>query len=469
MAKTKKFDVIVIGSGAAGFSAVEAARSVGASVCVIEKGKLGGECPNFACVPAKALLKAAEVYREVQQARNYGITVGTVSFDFQKVMNYRDSVVNTITGGGDVGDRYLKILKKLKAQVELGKAKFIDDHTIEVNGKELSAKAVVIATGTSDFVPEIKGLEDIHYLTFKKALQQKRQPKSMAIIGGGPVGCEIATFYASFGTRVIIFQSAPRVLHREDKEISALAQKSLEKLGIEIVSNARINEIVDGRGGVYGVRLNGEKNVHAVEHVLLAAGKRSNTSGMNLEAIHVELDERGSIKTKKDQSTSCKHIFAAGDVDGGMMFTHTAHHEGYIAGHNAALFAKKKRSKKMQRNESVVPRATFIESEVASVGMTAQEAKKAFKKVLVGRYNIGGLSRAVTSNSRFGLIKLVANPKTRKLVGGHMIGDHAGEVMHEIALAIHLSTTIDKVGSMIHAFPTFSEGISAAASNLKTE
>ncbi len=468
MSKSKKFDVIVIGSGAAGFSAVEAARGVGASVCVIEKEKLGGECPNFACVPAKAVLKAAKVYREAQQARNFGVNVGAVSYDFQKVMNYRDKVVETITGGGDVGDRYLKIFKKLKIAVELGEAKFIDDHTVEVNGKQLSAKAIVVTTGTEDFIPPIKGLAEISHLTWKKALMQKRQPKSLSIIGGGPVGCEIACFYASFGTRVIIFQGASNVLNREDQEVSKLAQKSLEKLGIEIINNAKINEVVDGHG-VFGVRLENVKDAYATEQLLVAAGKRSNTKGFNLEATGVALNDRGSIKTTKQQATSVRHIFAAGDVDGGMMFTHTAHNEGYIAGHNAALLAKRKRSKKLERNEKVVPRVTFIESEVASVGMTAQEAKKAFKKVLVGRYNMSALSRAVTDSRRFGLIKLVAHPKTRKLVGGHIIGENAGEMIHEIAMAIHLNATIDKVANMIHAFPTYSEGIAPAALSAELE
>ncbi len=469
MSKLQKYDVIVIGSGAAGFSALEAAVSVGAKVCLVEKGKLGGECPNYACTPAKALLKTAKVYREVQQSRGFGINVGTVSFDFGKLMDYRNQVVRTITGGGEKGDRYIKILKKLKVAVHFGEAKFIDDNLIEVDGNLLQAKAFVIATGTKDFVPLVKGLTEIKYLTWKNALLQKRAPKSMAIIGAGPVGCEIATFYASFGTRVVMFQGAPNVLNREDVEISKLAEESLEKLGIEIVTNAKIAEIVDGMGGVYGIRLEKSGDMHATEQVLLAAGVRSNSDGLGLEILGVETDDRGSIKTTKEQRTTNKNVFAAGDVEGGMMFTHTAHHEGAVAGHNAALTALKKRSTKKQKNEKVVPRATFINTEVASVGMTAEEAKNAFKKVLIGRSNLSSLSRSVTDNKRFGLVKLVANPKTRKIVGGHIIGEGAGEMIHEIALAIHLNTTIDKLASLIHAFPTRSEGIAIAASNAEIE
>ncbi len=470
MAK-KTYDVIVIGNGSAGFSAVEAARNSGASVCVIEKEVLGGECPNFACVPSKAILKAAKTYRTVQHARGFGIELGKIGFDFSEVMKYRQKVVDTITGGGEIGDRYRQILEKLKVDVKMGEAVFLDDKTLSVDGELVHGKTIIIATGTVDFVPPITGIDETHFIGWKEAISQKRQPKSMAIIGGGPVGCEIATFYASFGTRVVLFQGAPTILNREDEEIAAIAQDAIGKLGVEVFANAKVTEVIDAQGGVYGVKadVNGEQVTSAVDQIVVAAGKRANVQGLALEEAGVELDQRGNIKTGKDQRTSVKHIFAAGDVVGGMQFTHTAHHRGYVAGHNAALTAQKKRTAPRKVDMRVVPRVTFVEPEVASVGMTATQVKKMHKQVLVGRYQVAALGRAVTENARVGLIKIVAHPKTGKILGGHVIGERAGEVVHEIALAIYLNTTMEKLAGMIRAFPTYSEGISAAAAMAKIE
>lgn len=465
MPKQQTFDVVVIGSGSAGFSAAEAARKIGASVCVVEQDKLGGECPNYACVPSKALLKAASVYRTVMRAREFGVRTEKVSYDFESVMKYRENVVEKITGGGEFGNRYEKILKSLKINFKKGRAKFVDYHTIKVDDANLVGKTFVIATGTVDFVPPISGLEKMKFLRWKDAIRLKRQPKSLAIIGGGPVGCEIATFFASFGTRVVLIQSAPQVLHREDAEIAKLARKSLESLGVEVITDGKVVEVVNGGGGVYGIHVDVARNriTHAVEHILIAAGNRANIFGLGLEEIGVLTDKRGSIATTKELRTNLAHIFAAGDVNGGLQFTHTAHHEGYIAGYNAALLAKKKRAAKMKMDERVVPRVTFLTSEVVSVGMTEEEAKSTYGKILVSRFPVSALSRSVTENERGGLIKLIVHPKTRKILGGHMFGERAGEVIHEVALAIYLNATIDKLAGMIHAFPTYSEAIAAVA------
>lgn len=461
------YDVIVIGTGSAGFSAVEGALELGASVCVIEEDKLGGECPNFACVPSKAILKSAKMYRMAKNMREYGISPGNVTYNFEKIMGYRRDVVSKITGGGKHGDRYIDILGKLGVDVKHGRGEFVDDHVVQVNGENLFGKAIVIATGTVDFVPPIPGLDTVKYWRWKDAIQSKRQPKTLAIIGGGPVGCEIATFYQSFGTRVTLLQAMPVVLNREDADIARIAQDAMIKLGVDVRSNVRVNEIINARGGVIGLHVerDGQIETVAAEQIVLATGKRSNVDGLGLENAGVTLDKRGSLKTTKEQRTNVKHIFAAGDVDGGMQFTHTAHHEGYVAGYNAALCAKKKRTAAKKTDTRVVPRATFIEPEVASVGMTESEVKEKYKKALVGTYNVGALGRAVTENKRKGLIKIVAHPKTKKVLGGHMIGERAGEVVHEIALAMYLNATMDKLAGMIHAFPTFSEGVKAAASS----
>ncbi|MBI4257258.1 NAD(P)/FAD-dependent oxidoreductase [Candidatus Uhrbacteria bacterium] len=463
MAKQVPFDVIVIGSGSAGFSAIEAAVSQGARVCLIEGEHLGGECPNDACVPSKALLKAASVYRTLGNVREFGIEASGRSFDWKKVQAYRQRVVATITGGV-MGERYMQILKRLKVTWKKGEARFIDSHTLEVNNERLIARAVVIATGSQEVIPPIDGLRDIRFWGWKEALTASRQPKSMAIIGGGPVACEIATFYASFGTRVVILQSAPMVLAREDEEISGRAHKALEAIGVEVVVDAQVLSCVNGGMGAIGlkVRIQKQESIFAVETVVVAAGKRPRVMHLGLE--HAGLANGTHLRTTPEQRTDQSHIFAAGDVDGGLMFTHTAHHEGWVAGHNAARVVLKKKGGLLKTDERVVPRATFIDPEVASVGMTQAQAIAKYGKVLVGRYEVQTLGRAVTDHVLGGLIKLIAHPKTRKLIGAHAICPHAGELIHEAALGIYLGATVDKMAGMIHAFPTYAEGLKAAAS-----
>ncbi len=470
MKQKASYDVIVIGTGSAGFAAVQAAVREGARVCVIEHAELGGECPNFACIPSKALLKTARVFRTLKHAREFGIRFESIAFDFEKLMAYRADVVETITGGKK-GERYETILETLGVEIKRGRATFLDDHLIDVQGQHLFGKTFVIATGSLDKIPPINGFDTVPYKTWKEALMQTRQPKSMAIIGGGPVGCELATFYATFGTRVVLLQQANHVLPSEDQEISVLAQKTLIALGVDVRVNADIASVVDSRGGTFGVRVRNPDGLEmiAVDQIVLAAGRRAAVDGLALDQAGVALDASGSIKTTKQQRTSVRHIFAAGDVNGGERFTHMAHVEGSAAGSNAAICAKKKRSATYVVNDRVVPRVTFVQPEVASVGYTAEQVKKAQKHVLVGRWEIAALGRATTDHARAGLLKIVAHPKTRKVLGGHMIGERAGEVIHEVALAIFLNTTVDKLAEMIHAFPTYSEAVGAACSNLVKE
>src|SRR3989339_641623 len=464
------FDVIVIGSGSAGFSAAEAARAVGASVCMVEKEKLGGECPNWACVPSKALLHAARAYRESREASSIGISAGVV-FDWGKGMAYRRKGVGSITGGGEVGERYVKIAKRLDVEVAFGTAVFGDAETIDVGGKRLRGKTFVIATGSSEFIPPIIGLERVPFLTSRGALTIDRQPKAVAIIGGGPVGCELATFFASFGSRVVLLQGGPVILNREDAEISAIAMQSMSDLGVEIVTDATVVEVINASGGVYGLKVRSAEGMttHAVEAVIVAAGERADTQGLNLAAVGVQSDERGNVITTADQRTTAKRVYAAGDVDGGLLFTHTAHHEGAVAGHNAAFAALGKRGTSVKSDERVVPRVTFVDPEVASVGMTAEEAKRRFKTVLVGRAFVASLGRAVTENVERGLVKIVVHPKSRKVLGCHVAAPRAGEMIHEAALAMHVGATVDEVASMIHAYPTYSEAVLSAAASVKPE
>src|SRR3990167_11316736 len=240
----QSYDVIVLGAGSAGFSAAEAAHKQGARVCIIEKEKLGGECPHVACVPSKAMLKVSKTLQTLRQARDFGLTTGGIETDFSKMMAYPKKVVQQITGAGTT-DPYEKRLRQLTIDRVMGEGHFFDGQTLVVtSGKTetwLKAKAFVVATGSIPFIPSIEGIDQVHTLTFKDIWSLKHQPKSLAIIGGGPVGCEFATFFSAIGTHVTLIHSGPYVLHREDEEIARLAQEAMEEQGIEIITSAQVS------------------------------------------------------------------------------------------------------------------------------------------------------------------------------------------------------------------------------------
>ncbi len=459
------YDVIVIGSGSAGMSAAFSAREIGASVCVVEREKFGGECPNWACVPSKALLRAAKAYREGMEAGMFGVNMKRVGYDFADVMRYSRDVVERVTGGGEYGERYVKMFEKAGIETALGDAVFMNAHTLRVGARKLEAKTFVIASGTEDFVPPIEGLKGTSFWGSKDVMRITRRPKSLLVVGGGPVGCELATFFASFDTRVILIQGAPSVLNREDAEISALAKKSLARIGIEVLTNSNVSKIVHARNRFH-LTIEGRGKPFEADHLLVAAGKRSTADALGLQKLKLKLDKRGYVPVDETQASNLAHIFAAGDVTGGMQFTHVAHPAGDIAGHNAAMKALGKHARR-KADFSVVPRVMFLSPEVASVGFTEEEAKAAYKNLLVGTFNVASLGRAVTENSAGGFVKLVADAKTKKLVGGHIMAERAGEMIHEVALGIKLGARMEDLANLIHAFPTYSEAISAAAANAK--
>jgi pyruvate/2-oxoglutarate dehydrogenase complex dihydrolipoamide dehydrogenase (E3) component len=373
--------------------------------------------------------------------------------------------VEGLTGGGPFGERYIHLAKTLGVELMHGEASFIEPTMLQVGAELVSVKAVVVTTGSEDYIPEIKGLSEVPYATSRTLFTRVTSvPKSVVILGGGPVGCEYATFFAAVGSRVTIVQSASRLLPREDADVSAAVQASFEVRGVEVLTGAEVVEAVNGRG-VYGLRvMHAGKELAVPCNVLfIAAGKRGGGAHLHLPDVGIATDDRGFITTDATGRTSQKTVFAAGDSDGGYLFTHTAHREGTIAGTNAALVAKGKRSPLMKRGLRVVPRVTFTDPEVASVGMTEVEAKATLKKVLVGQFEMRVLGRSVTDGNEEGFVKLVAHPKTGVLLGAHVVGPHAGEIIHEASLAISLKAKIPQVANAVHAYPTYSEALGAAA------
>ena len=464
------YDVIVIGGGSAGLSAVESARSLGASVCLIEKGKLGGSDVHEISIPKKALLRSAAFYRSLQEAKRFGVTLGATAFQFADVMRYRDQTVDALITNNTGSNRFEKRLKELEVDVRIGVAKFEDDHLISVSGEQIYGKAIVITTGCTETVPDIKGLDAIHYLRAKDVFAKARQPKALVIIGGGELACEMALFYASFGTRIVLLEQSSRILMEEDEECVRMIEASLQRLGVDIVTNAMITEIVDGRGGVYGVKVDvhGIQSMHAVEQIVLASKSSAYTSGLGIDTIGVSCNSQGSISVSKEQKTSVAHIFAAGGVSESSLLQR-AQEEGSIAGFNAALCALNKKTAKQTGQTSVLPHVISLDPEFASIGCTAADVKKRFGQVLVGRCNTSKLDRSITEHETVGFVKLVAHPKTRKLLGAQILGTCAGELIQEIALAMSLNSVVDKLAVVSYASLTRAEGIRNAAMDLILE
>lgn len=450
-----QYDLLVIGSGSAGFSAASSAKGTGRKIGIVEKeNRWGGECPNWACVPTKVLLKSAKAYRDLKHLNALGVHVSNESIDFGEVMMRRAKIVGALAG-----KRIEDLAEKMGFDRIKGHAIFLDEHTIQVGDDKYTSDKFIVATGAGTFIPPIPGIDKVSWIDFRGAVELDNKPKSMIIIGGGPVGCEFATFFATVGTKVTLIQGAPLVLHREEPELSEIAHKSLEDLGVQIFAGAEVLGVEKSDAGIE-VKVRIEKDIEkmSADVLLMATGKTSNTAGLGAGAAGIKLDQRGTIIVGSDLRTSAKNIWAAGDVDGGMRFTHTAHHEGTIAGYNA--FAGTDALKTDQR---VVPRVTFVDPEIASVGLTEVEAREKTENVLVGTFAIRGLGRAFIDDDRDGFVKIVADGKTRKILGGHVASARAGEMIHEVALAMYTNSKIDDLANMIHAYPTYSEGITAAA------
>ncbi len=465
------YDVIVIGAGMAGMSAVESARSLGASVCLVERGRLGGTFLNDVDIPSKALSRTAKFYRSLQDAKRFGVTIGSSSYSFEDVMRYRDTVVESLTGGGLHGDLLEKQLNEWNVDVRFASARFEDDHVLSVGGESLYGKTIVIATGSVEEIPELKGLEAIHFLTPKDLFAKKRQPKSLAIIGGGSMACEIATIFAAFGTRVVLLEQASQILSHEEEECVQIVEEQMRRSGIEIVKNANIVEIVDGLGGVLGikVRVNESTSMHAVEQIVIANGKRFDDTDLGLHELKLKRNVFGCLNTFADQATSIPHLFAAGDACAGESFARDAQEEGSVAGFNAARLALGKRMPRRTLPQQVIPCVTFTNPELASVGFVADEVKKKFGHVAVGRCAYANLYRSFTDHEPIGLVKLVAHPKTHKILGGTIVGARASEMIQEIAVAIQMNATAEKLASIMCTRLTYTEGIRIAASKMKTE
>ncbi len=447
------FDLIVIGSGAGGSVGAHYAASLGKRVAIFETGAIGGECPNFACVPTKALLHAANLYQQVKSSSLFGIESQKVEIDYSKIHAWKNLVV-TRTGAAHGKESF----EKSKIKIFEHKAEFISSHEIKASDKIYSARNFLLATGSKVFIPNIPGLIESGYITFKKAVNFTRLPSSILIFGGGAVGCEMAHLFRSLGVKVTLVNRSERILSKEDKEVSDLVDALFRSEGISIFTNTSIIK-VEKRGEKKLVTLKGkgDEHRHEFEEIVISTGKVP-VLDFSPEKAGIEVID-GKLKVNRFLQTTALNIFAAGDVIGPYLFTHTGYYQSYIAAKNAFSY------KMTIPDYRSVPRCVFIHPEVASVGMSEEELKNKGIKYKKGIVGIAVVGRANTSNEMDGFVKVITD-KQGVILGGSIIAPSAGEMIHELALAVKLRVKAAILADMPHVYPTFSEAIKIACSNI---
>ncbi len=437
-------DVLIIGSGSAAFAAAIRARELGASVTMVEAGTLGGTCVNIGCVPSKALLHHAWV----QRLRVDGL----VLLDAVSLVAAKDALVSELRR-----KKYEELVERYGWEVIRGWAEFVDGGRVSVDGKVLEARNYLIATGASPWIPPIPGLSDTPYLTSTTALEVKEVPDSIAVIGANSIGLELGQYFSFLGSQVVLLEVMPRIAPFEEPEVSSALERALVGQGIKIVTSVQITKVEPGRvsGTVAGAHME-----WAVEKVLVATGRRPNTAKLGLDRAGVATDQRGAVLTGRTLRTTNPRIWAAGDVTGGPQFVYVAAYQGKIAVENMLLGASK------SADLSLVPRVTFTRPQVASVGLTEAQARGAGREVDVSILPLEQVPRALVSHDTEGIVKLVADAQTGRLLGAHMVGDNAGDVIYAAPLAMKFGATVSDLTGTFAPYLTMAEGLKLAAQSM---
>ena len=454
------FDVIFIGGGPAGYVGAIRAAQLGMSVAVVEREGLGGTCVLWGCIPAKALLESASIATKVSKAADFGITVGDVKLDYGVAMKRSRAVSNQNSKGVEF------LFKKNKITWIKGTGKITGKNSVSVkiDGKDEkhdAKKAIVVCTGS-----RVKGLPQIGLelnkttvISSDEALILEKAPKTMAIIGAGAVGCEFADVFTAFGTQVTLIEALPGILPLEDSDVSAELARSFKKRKIDVLAAAKISDVTVGKNSVtMSVEVGGKKQPLEVEKVLVAAGRAPVIDDIGLKEMGVQLTDRGFVKINERMETSAKGIYAIGDVAGPPMLAHKGQREGVVF---AEFLAGQQHVHTV--NYGNIPNATYCHPEVASIGMTEAQVKEKKIDYKVGKFPFSANGRARTSGETEGFVKLIRDAKYGEILGAHIIGAHATEMIHELAVARENEFTVEEVDLAIHAHPTMSEAIAQAA------
>jgi pyruvate/2-oxoglutarate dehydrogenase complex dihydrolipoamide dehydrogenase (E3) component/uncharacterized membrane protein YdjX (TVP38/TMEM64 family) len=464
--KPKTFDrnLVVIGAGAGGLVSAYIAAAVKAKVTLVEGHKMGGDCLNFGCVPSKALIRSAKLAAQIRKAGALGLKDATATVDFAAVMARIQRVIEDIAPHDSV-ERYTA----LGAEVLQGHARITSPWQVEVtlaDGSKqlLRTRSIVIATGASPFIPPIPGLQDVGFLTSDTLWGLTTLPRRLVVLGGGPIGCELAQSFARLGAQVTQVEMAPRLLGREDPEVSALVAGSLRSDGVNVLTGHQAvrAETVDHEKRLI-VRQGALEIAIPFDALLCAVGRSPRVTGYGLEELGIPLTPKKTIETNAYLQTLYPNIYAVGDVAGPFQFTHTAAHQAWYAAVNA-LFGRFKRFKADYR---VIPWATFTDPEVARVGLSETEAKEQGIAVEVTRYGIEDLDRAIADGTAQGFVKVLTVPGKDRILGVTIVGEHAGDLLAEFVLAMKHGLGLNKILGTIHTYPTLAEANKYAAGEWK--
>jgi pyruvate/2-oxoglutarate dehydrogenase complex dihydrolipoamide dehydrogenase (E3) component/uncharacterized membrane protein YdjX (TVP38/TMEM64 family) len=456
-----KFDrnLVVIGAGSAGLVSAYIAAAVKAKVTLIEKHRMGGDCLNTGCVPSKALIKSARVLSQIRRATDYGFKNASVEFDFADVMERVQRVIKTIEPHDSV-ERYAG----LGVECIQGEARITSPWHVEIatkgETKTLSTRAIVIAAGARPFVPPIPGIENIRALTSDTVWELRALPQRLVVLGGGPIGCELAQAFARFGSKVSQVEMLPCLLIREDPEVSAMVAGRFREEGVQVLTGHKAKQVVVEGERKFLLCEGGGKELRVeFDALLCAVGRVPNTAGYGLEELGIPVTKARTVETNEYLQTLYPNIYACGDVAGPYQFTHTAAHQAWYAAVNA-LFGG---LKKFRADYSVIPWATFTDPEVARVGLNETEAKERGIAYELTTYGIDDLDRAIADEEAHGTVKVLTVPGKDRILGATIVGEHAGELIVEFIAAMKHGIGLDKILGTIHIYPTLAEANKYAA------
>ncbi|MDZ4660996.1 MAG: dihydrolipoyl dehydrogenase [Pseudomonadota bacterium] len=457
--RPNKFDynMVVIGAGAAGLVTSYIAAAVKSKVALIEKHKMGGDCLNTGCVPSKALIRSAKMLSYAKRAKEFGFKSTSVDFDFADVMERIQGVIKKIEPHDSV-DRYTK----LGVDCIQGEAKITSPYTVSVGGRSLTTRSIVIATGAGPFVPPIPGLDKVSVLTSDNLWNLRSLPKNLLVLGGGPIGCELAQSFQRLGSQVTIVEGLDRIMAREDSDVSKIVYEKFVREGIRVLTGHKAKSVsVDGLKKILTCDYGGQSVPITFDEIIVAVGRRANVKGFGLEELKIPITNRGTIEINEYLQTIYPNIFVCGDVAGPYQFTHTAAHQAYYAASNA-LFGFLKMSK---ADYSCIPWCTYTDPEVARVGLSESEAKAQGIPYEVTVYEIDDLDRAIADSEDHGFVKVLTVPGKDKILGATIVGSHAGDIIIEYISAMRHGLGLKKIMATIHIYPTLVESNKFAAGN----
>lgn len=456
-------EIVIIGGGPGGYVAAIRSAQLGGQVTLIEKEELGGTCLNWGCIPTKALLRGAEILENLRRAREFGIQTGEIKIDFLKLMARKDRAVRTIVSG------VANLLKSWGVEVIKGKASLLSPQELEVFDKEggtrkIFTRKLILAPGSVPADLPFPGKKLPKVIDSNGALQLTSVPQSIIIIGAGPIGLEFGTIFAALGSKVTIIEMMPQILPQEDEEIASALERVLKRNSMQIYLDCSVKEISENQEGAKEVRAilpNGEEKIFTGEYVLIAGGRRANLEGIGIEKTGVKANRQG-IEVNEKMETNMGNIYAVGDATGQILLAHFAMAQGVVAAENAM-------ERSTVLNRRVVPRCIYTIPEVAAVGLSEKEAKKAGYDLKIGRFPFAANGKATAWGERSGLIKVVAEKKYGEILGIHIFGPQATDLIGEAILALRLEATVQDIGHSIHPHPTFSEALMEAALDVDGE